>query len=377
MRFKSDLSKGVLGKPDPEGLWEEIISHIPDSVLLKDGVKILCVAAGHGTEARILTRRMRSLGRTPEEIKDSIYLIDKYMMFTKPLMRLGFRNVIQCDFLKWETDMKFDVVVGNPPYSGSQALHQQFFVKACEQLEDGGELMFIQPAVPYVNNKDVRRKKPEVQMIELVEKYETHVNVITKKLFDNAAIATGLAITHLTKTPGSTAVQYEDGSTYKDVAIDEINTLGFEPKLYAKLTAKFAKLVESRGSINDVVFCKEDQLKLRLTKFSDSDPKSHDFCTFISRNTKNWDSTKDFGVPLKHEGQRLNVVSYLKTYVARFALALLKINLNQHRGELALVPLVDFDRSWNDEKLCKEFGITDDEYAVIRSIIPTYYEDVQ
>lgn len=91
--------------------------------------------------------------------------------------------------------MTFDVVVGNPPYVGGKALHQQFFVKACDLLKDGGELLFIQPAVPYVNNKDVKRKKPEVDMLKLVEKYETHINIITERVFDNAAIATGLAIT--------------------------------------------------------------------------------------------------------------------------------------------------------------------------------------
>ena len=149
MRFKADLSKGILGKPDPEGLWEEIISYIPDNVLLKDGVKILCVAAGHGTEARILTSRMISLGRTPEEIKDAIYLIDKYMMFTNALELRSFTNVIQCDFLKWETDMKFDVVVGNPPYqdSDSSAHNKKLWHAFTDHALDIGSLVaFVTPS---------------------------------------------------------------------------------------------------------------------------------------------------------------------------------------------------------------------------------------
>jgi hypothetical protein len=271
-------------------------------------------------------------------------------------------------------DMKFDVVVGNPPYVGKAALHQQFFVKACDLLKDGGEMMFIQPAIPYISNKDNRKKKPEVKMLELVEEYEARVNIITENVFDNARLATDLAITHLTKTPGSTSIQYDGGHTYKDITVNEINALAIEPKVFVNLKSKFTKLVESRGSVEDVVHCGEDQLKLRLQKIRGPNGKNY---TFISRDPKFWDSTSDFGVPLKHEGQRLNVASYLKTYVARFALAILKMNVNHHMGELVLVPLVDFDQSWDDEKLCKEFGITDDEYAVIRSVIPTYYEDVQ
>lgn len=273
--------------------------------------------------------------------------------------------------------MKFDVVVGNPPYDGGKALHQQFFVKACDLLKDGGEMMFIQPANPYVNNKDVKRKKPEVQMIELVEKYETHVNIITERVFDNADLGTEIAITHLTKTPGSTSVQYDGGQVYADVSVNVINALGISPNVFAKLKSKFATLVESRGSIQDVVWCDEDQLKLRLQKFRGGSSRRVDFYTFISKDSKFWDSTTDFGIPLDHEGQRANVTSYLKTYVARFALAILKMNISTARGELALTPLVDFDQSWDDEKLCKEFCITDDDYEVIRSVIPSYYEDVK
>ena len=270
---------------------------------------------------------------------------------------------------------KFDIVVGNPPYDGGNALHQQFFVEGCRLLKASGELMFIQPAVPYVNNKDTNKMKHEVEMLKRVEQYQTHVNIVTEKVFDNAALSTTLAITHLTKTPGSTSVQYDGGPTHEDVTVNEINALSIEPKVYARLKAKFAELVEARGSIEDVVRCDEDTLKLRLQEVRGNAYRP-DFHTFISRDSKFWDSTTDFGIPLKHEDQRLNVASYLKTYVARFALALLKINYQQARGELKLTPLVDFDQTWDDEKLCKEFGITDDEYALIRSVITPYYEDV-
>jgi len=273
-------------------------------------------------------------------------------------------------------DMKFDVVVGNPPYEGNKALHQQFFVKACKLLKDGGEMMFIQPASPYVNNKDVKRKKPEVEMLDLVAQYETHVNIITEKVFNNAHVATDLAVTHLTKKSGQLAVQYNGGQKYTDVTINEINALTIEPKVFAKLKSKFAALVELRGSLDDNLWCGNDQLKLRLQQ-NRGNRGSADYNTFISKDSKFWHSEGDFGIPLEHEGQRANVVSYLKTFVARFALAISKLNMSMNRGELTQVPLVDFDQSWDDEKLCKEFGITDDEYAVIRSVIPTYYEDVQ
>ena len=121
MRFVTDLSKGVLGQPDSEELWAEIIAHIPDEVLLKPGVRILSVACGHSTEALLIAKRMLALGISKEAVRDAIWLIDKYQQFTNDaVVRYGFKNVVQQDFLTWEPGMKFDVVVGNPPFQGSK-----------------------------------------------------------------------------------------------------------------------------------------------------------------------------------------------------------------------------------------------------------------
>ncbi len=117
MKFAVDLSKGVLGSADSTELWTEIVSHIPDSVLLTPNVRILSVACGHCTEAVIIAKRMLALGISKEAVRDSIWLIDKYNVFTNHAkLAYGFTNVITADFLEWETDMKFDVIVGNPPY---------------------------------------------------------------------------------------------------------------------------------------------------------------------------------------------------------------------------------------------------------------------
>jgi len=151
MKFVTDLSKGILGTADSSELWEEIIAHIPDSVLLKPGVKILNVACGHGTEADVLVRRMVALGVPKEQINDSIYLLDKYTVFTNRAKRKGYKNVRTVDFLAWETDMKFDVVIGNPPYQDGKKkgqqnkIYNQMSKKAISLLAADGIMAFITP----------------------------------------------------------------------------------------------------------------------------------------------------------------------------------------------------------------------------------------
>ena len=82
MKFVTDLSKGVLGQADSIVMWNDIISNIPDSVLLKPNARILCVACGQGTPAIVLARRMMALGISKEAVNDSLILLDKYIHFT-------------------------------------------------------------------------------------------------------------------------------------------------------------------------------------------------------------------------------------------------------------------------------------------------------
>lgn len=116
MKFITDTKRGILGKPDPVDLWEKLISYIPDEKLLDNQANILCCACGHGTEADVLVRRMLALGVDSEDIKKRIFLLDKYKVFTNEALRKKYTQVIKADFLEWKTDMKFDVIVSNPPY---------------------------------------------------------------------------------------------------------------------------------------------------------------------------------------------------------------------------------------------------------------------
>ena len=63
-------------------------------------------------------------------------------------------NVVLGDYLDWSTNMKFDVIVGNPPYNpekgesaaiGGKSLWPYFVVKSIELLKDGGYLCFVHP----------------------------------------------------------------------------------------------------------------------------------------------------------------------------------------------------------------------------------------
>ena len=153
MKFATDLTKGILGSADSAELWTKSIAKIPNSVLTKPNVRILVVACGHGTEAVILARRMLALGVSKAQVNKSIWLIDKYQVFTNHAKLVyGFKNVITEDYLKWNSDMKFNVIVGNPPFQDSDSgneksnLYVEFARKSIEQhLANDGHIIFLTP----------------------------------------------------------------------------------------------------------------------------------------------------------------------------------------------------------------------------------------
>ena len=62
-------------------------------------------------------------------------------------------------------------------------------------------------------------------------------------------------------------------------------------------------------------------------------------------------------------------MSYIATKFFRFLVLLKKNSQNAAKGVYQLVPQQDFSKPWTDEELYKKYGITEDEFAFIESMI--------
>jgi hypothetical protein len=234
MRFVTDLGKGILGQPDSTEMWLEITSHIPDSILLQKNLKILNLAFGHGTEADIIANRMIALGRSPQEVKDSIYLLDKYKVFTKDAVRKGYTNVFKEDFIEWETEMKFDVIIGNPPYqnpgkSKGEKLWYRFIRKSVGLLKDDGYLAFVTPNAWMTGGTNMSSGKWGV-LKDVFCKYQlifANVHNVTKKYFPNIGIQISYWVMQKSKITKESILELEDKTVKVDLTKADI--LSSEP----------------------------------------------------------------------------------------------------------------------------------------------------
>ena len=64
-----------------------------------------------------------------------------------------------------------------------------------------------------------------------------------------------------------------------------------------------------------------------------------------------------------------NAISYIKTRFFRFMVLLKKNSQDAMREVYSFVPLQDFSHPWTDEMLYDKYGLTDDEIALIESMI--------
>lgn len=73
--------------------------------------------------------------------------------------------------------------------------------------------------------------------------------------------------------------------------------------------------------------------------------------------------------PFDDEMESQNCISYIKTKFFRFMVLLKKNTQNAAKGVYSFVPLQDFSHPWTDAMLYEKYGLTDDEIAFIESMI--------
>ena len=378
-----------------QSLLDKMIGKITDE-MIKDKNKIFFdPSIGSGQIVGAIEQKLIDCGNTIKDVSKRVfglednnydisiakhknYLQGTYMkgtLFNMPKeMKNIFKNIKKEDI----------TALTNPPYRGGEELHQRFYNRLCEAA---GNVITIQPATPYFN-KNPKPRKHEAEMIENILNHKTDAEIVSRNVFENATIENYLAITTTNTTQKNntnklSSITYEDGKTYNNVDIKDVNISGVDPKVYSVLREKFDDYVLKHGSLDDITYYKLNKFKKNICGLPKlrSNIGTRNFFSFIPSDEKlsqyyttSINEKHDYGIEVKSNKQIKNVYAYLKTYVARFGLALLKINPNNHTGRFfRKVPLVDFNKKWSDEMLKKELKLTNSEMKFIIKLLGNYH----
>ena len=137
----------------PNELAQEMINKLPEEIFISDKTTFLDPCFGSGTYLKEIALKLRKYGHSKENINSRLIGVEKSIRFINKIQQLqGFNpTLIHADFLKYDfKDMKFDVVVGNPPYNGDGGnstgkLWVKFVDFGIKLLTPKGKLLFVTP----------------------------------------------------------------------------------------------------------------------------------------------------------------------------------------------------------------------------------------
>jgi len=138
-----------------------------------------------------------------------------------------------------------------------------------------------------------------------------------------------------------------------------------------------SRTIEERtGYVNESVVVKGkeliDKIKVIVSKASPGgDEYPHSILSRPMIAGKNSVCTETYLIisTTKNLKEAENLISYISTKFFRFMLALIKNTQNISKSVFAFVPLQDFSESWTDEKLYKKYKLTKEEIEFIESMI--------
>ena len=373
------------------GIIDKMLSTIPESMFKDKNVIFFDPSMGSGQLIGAIEQKLIDVGNTIKDVSKRVFGLENNNF---DISIAKHKNYLQGEYMKgtlfnMPKEMKnkltrnFCVALTNPPYVGVKQLHQRFYNELCNIA---GLVVTIQPATPYLNKNTPRNH--EATMIKNILKYKTDAMLVGRDVFENATIENDLAITTTDTTQKNesnklSSITYKDGKTFKNVDMKNVNIHGIDPKVISVITEKFDNYVSKHGSLQDITYYKLNKLKTHICGLPKlrSNIGTRNFFSFIPSDEKlsqyyttSINEKHDYGIEVKSNKQIKNVYAYLKTYVARFGLALLKINPNNHTGRFfRKVPLVDFNKKWSDEMLKKELKLTNSEMKFIMKLLGNYH----
>ena len=274
----------------------------------------------------------------------------------------------------------FDYSVGNPPFN--QMIDMKF-VRLSYELCD--ITCIVHPSTWLLDEKGKQRAFIETK--ELIKDHLDSIELFNGNKIFNIALFVPCVIIYVDKHKKTKGIKCIDKINKIELTYDNIDQINKFSNIneYLKLKSK----IKSVEFSNIWSFYKNSKPLDYMVSFTgirgnvnlrtDESMIQDDFYTIVSNVRVVQKSTEVVGDSFlkfyfNTEKEASNFLSYLKTYFVRFLLSIYKNNQNLHRGELSIIPWLDFTQEWTDEKLYKEFNLTEEEIKFIEKNIPEYYE---
>lgn len=321
---------------------------------------------------------------------------------------------------KFFKDMKFDVIIGNPPYqlddggNGASAKPlYHLFVRQAKKLQPRFLCMII-PARWYAGGKgldEFRNKMLNDNRLRIIHDYND-----ASECFTGVEIKGGVCyfLWERENTGLCRVYQHSDGkiiSTMErpllekgcDIFIRHNKAISILRKVQKKQEKSFSDIVSFRNPFGIVSDFKEftekefensvkiyanqkqgyvdkkhitksidliNQYKIIVPKAIGIGDMSKDWIKpiIIGKNSCCTETYLVIG-PLDSKQIAINIQTYSQTKFFNFMLGLKKISQNTTKSSYSLIPMQDFSKPWTDKELYKKYNLSNDEIEYIETMI--------
>lgn len=384
-----------------EGLVNEMLDQLPTEMWTSSTTTFFDPAIGGGQFVREIERRLRANGHSDANIKERVYGCEASRLNVKFALNkyklVG--NYVVCDFLTQDfKGMKFDVIVGNPPYQSSKENSDQLWPLFTEAVinmtKDDGHVGFIIPDTWTSGTRSVMISGRKNLLTEVFNTLDVKVlNFDVKKYFPG--IGSGFSAFVLQKTVSKSKTKFITPIEQFDF---DITGLKYIPKTIDIITLNIVKKVTDHnkkcvyfkfyGKTNNLnlIDNKDKSHKFEYSNTSSNHPtkwgnvpgqgfgkKKVIYAYMGSKQKFEYDMEGDISLMYNGRAYELNAdctVDGLRSYFeSKLVQFLNKDKWSQYNEPkiLNLLPELNFTKKWTDKALYKHFGLTQEEIDYIEA----------
>jgi hypothetical protein len=377
-----------------EPLVAEMLDQLPESVWISKSTTFFDPAIGGGQFVLAIEQRLRSYGHADTNIRTRVFGLEEsnlHIRFAVNKHKLVGQYVRKPyeKFLEMDNKMKFDVVIGNPPYQGnndkgtkqpkSHNLWSKFAEQGINLVKDNGHVAFVTP-----------------------DSWMSPNSQVLKTFKDNSLIWVSTDVSkYFTVGSSFTAWILQKNQNTKTVTIDgltvNLNTLNYLPRDFSKTypihdkvinsaTPKLEVLCDStchsdhkQGKLSDIadaVFKHKTwhtNAQTRFSKIKSKDFDKHKIVWTLSGYFKPFYDDGNIGTTevcqyllVKDQAEANNVLSYLNSKLYNFLIITGKWSGFLNGKLICSLPKLA-NKKWTDKAIYKHFNLTQEEIDYVEA----------
>ena len=394
-------------------LVNKMLDQLPSEVWTSTTTTFFDPAIAGGQFVREIERRLLEAGHSRKNVSGRVFGCEEYEHQVQYALNkyklLG--NYAVTNFLEQDFNMKFDVIVGNPPYQDSRAptlkLWHKFVERGFELVKDGGHFVFITPRSwverpsSQLSSKIVKEVFSEHQLNWIDFRAENYFDVGEKPCAYSVEKVARYTDTKLIFSDREETINY----TGQKIPLDDNDH--YKISIFAKLSAISA----TTPTLLKSVYCDTgtvDSIDTMLAKNTISPTQSNptdvkvywtaaqDDKYFMQKNSikkgikviinrsGHYYSSKlpdkyirldlseeygvgagAFGITCKNKKEADNLISFLTSKLYRWYIENEKTS--GFNTGITKLPKLDTSRSWSDQQVYAHFNLTQDEINQIES----------